>query len=127
MIERGLVRRFGDKLIGTCFIHVFGENGVTTRVEAMVDSGFVGGLSLKPDLVDSLQLRRVRTERAYLADGSSAECDMYRVDVHWQGDVRNVEVVSLNGPTLIGMGLLRGSELRMVVEEAGEVEITPLE
>lgn len=127
MIERGLVRRFGDQLMGTCFIHVFGENGVTARVQAMVDSGFAGDLSLKPDLVDSLQLRRIRTERAYLADGSSAECDMYSVDVHWQGDMRNVEVASLNGPTLIGMSLLRGSELRMKVDDGGVIEITPLE
>ena len=127
MIERGLVRPFGDQLIGTCFVHVFGENGVTVRIEAMVDSGFAGSLSLKPDLVDSLWLRRIRTERAYLADGSSVECDVYRLDVHWQGDIRSVEVVSLNGPALIGMGLFRGSELRMIVKDAGVVEITPLE
>lgn len=127
MIERGRVRQFDDYFIGTCVIHLVGENGVPARVEAMVDSGFAGQLSLKPDLVDALQLRRTRSERAYLADGSSTTCDMYRVQLHWQGDPRTVEVASLNGHPLIGLGLLRGSQLRMMVEDDGVIEITPFD
>ena len=127
MIERGRVRQFDDQFIGTCVIHVVGENGVPARVEAMVVSGFAGHLSLKPDLVDALQLRRTRSEKAYLADGRSTICDMYRVQVHWQGHLRTVEVASLNGHPLIGMGLFQASELRMMVEDAGVIEITPFD
>ena len=115
MIERGRVRQFDDQFISTCVIHVVGENGVPARVEAMVDSGFAGHLSLKPDLVDVLKLRRTRSEKAYLADGRSTICDMYRIQVHWQGHLRTVEVASLNGHPLIGMGLFQGSELRKML------------
>ena len=125
MIERGRVRQFDDHFIGTCVINLVGENGVPARVEAMVDSGFAGQLSLKPHLVDALQLRRTRSERAYLADGRSTTCDMYRVQLHWQGHPRTVEVACLNGHPLIGLGLLRGSQLRMMVEDDGVIEITP--
>ena len=41
--------------------------------------------------------------------------------------LRAVEVASLNGHPLIGMGLLQGSELRMMVEDAGVIEITPFD
>ncbi len=125
MTERGRVRQFGDHLIGTCVIHLVGDNGVPARVEVMVDSGFAGHLSLQPKLVDELQLLRIRTERVFLADGRTVNCDMYRVQAHWQEDLRTVEVASLNGHPLIGMGLLQGSELRMMVEDGGVIEVTP--
>ncbi len=127
MIERGRVRQFNNQFIGTCVILVVGETGVPARVEAMVDSGFAGYLSLKPDVVDALKLRRTRSEKAYLADGRSTTCDMYRVQVDWQGHLRTVEVASLDGHPLIGMGLLQGSELRMMVADAGVIEITPFD
>ena len=127
MTEHGRVRRFGDHLIGSCVIHLVGNNGVPGRVEAMVDSGFAGHLSLKPKQVDELQLRRIRTERVFLADGRTVNCDMYRVQVFWQDDLRTVEVASLNGHPLIGMGLLQGSELRMMVKDGGVIEVTPFD
>ena len=62
-----------------------------------------------------------------MADGSTIMFQLYEVEIDWQGDVRTAEVVSTDGHPLIGMGLLQGSELRMMVEDAGVIEITPFD
>ena len=62
-----------------------------------------------------------------MADGSTIMFQLYEVEIDWQGDVRTAEVVSTDGRSLIGMGLLQGSELRMMIEDAGVIEITPFD
>ncbi len=45
--------------------------------------------------------------------------------IDWQGQPRSIEIVQLDGPQLLGMEMLRGSQLRMMVEDDGLIEITP--
>ena len=125
MTERGELRDFGGELHATCVIQVFGDNGVPARVEAVVDTGFSGFLALRSDLIKELGLSKRGFTTGLMADGSLAARNLYSVQLEWHGDIRAVEVASLDGLPLIGLALLRGSELRMMVEDRGVIEITP--
>ena len=127
MLERGLVRIFGAQIQGTCVVNLIGDNGVPARIEVIVDTGFAGYLTLRANLIDELGLARINSFQALLADGSSFECDVYRLQIEWQGALRTVEVARLEGHPLLGMALLRDSELRMMVKDAGVIEITPFD
>ncbi|MCY4474367.1 MAG: clan AA aspartic protease [Chloroflexi bacterium] len=127
MVERGVVREFGEQLQGTCIVYPIGDNGVPARVEAVVDTGFAGYLTLRQNIINELGLTQISSIRAFFADGRSAECSVYLLRLEWQGELRTVEVASLEGHPLIGMALLRGSELRMMVEDEGVIEITPFD
>lgn len=70
MAERGLVRTFGERLKGTCIVHLFGANGVPARIEVIVDTGFDGYLTLRGNVIDDLGLEETSSIRMVLADGS---------------------------------------------------------
>ena len=127
MTEQGLVRTFGERLKGTCIVHLFGDNGVPARVETIVDTGFDGYLTLGGSVIDDLGLEETSSIRMFLADGSDLLCPAFRVETDWQGQSHTIEVVQLEGLQLLGMEMLRGSELRMMVEDAGVIEITPFD
>ncbi len=125
MTEQGRVRTFGERLKGTCIVHLFGDNGVPARVETIVDTGFDGYLTLGGSVINDLGLEETSSIRMFLADGSDLLCPVFRVEIDWQGQSRTIEIVQLEGLQLLGMEMLRGSELRMMVEDAGVIEITP--
>ena len=104
-----------------------GPTGVPGSVEAIVDTGFAGWISLPQAIIDRLELPHIGSRFGILADGNTIKFQLFEVEIDWQGDVRTIEVVSAGGHPLIGMSLLRGSELRMMVEDAGEIEITPFD
>lgn len=52
--------------------------------------------------------------------------DAYRVGIEWDGQVRVVPALAAEGGPLVGMSLLRGSEVRIEVMDGGEVVIRPL-
>ena len=127
MTEQGRVHTFGQRLKGTCIVHLFGDNGVPARVQAIVDTGFDGYLTLRSSLVNVLGLKETSSVRMVLADGSSLLCPAFRVEIDWQGQPQTIEIVQLEGPQLLGMEMLRGSQLRMMVENDGVIEITPFD
>ena len=127
MTEQGLVRAFGERLKGTCIVHLFGDNGTPARIETIVDTGFDGYLTLCGSIIKGLGLEETSSIRMFLADDSDLLCPVYRVEIDWQGQSRTIEVVQLEGPQLLGMEMLRGNELRMMVKDAGEIEITPFD
>jgi clan AA aspartic protease len=95
-------------------------------VDAVIDSGFNGFLTLPPALIATLGLPWLCREDGQLADGSVQPFDVYVATVDWDGPSRNVEVEAADAQPLIGMALLRGSELRIQVVPGGSVSITGL-
>jgi predicted aspartyl protease len=91
-----------------------------------VDTGFTGYLVLPPALVGELGLLLRGSRDSFLADGSVVSLDAYRVGVEWDERVRVVSALAAEGGPLVGMSLLRGSEVRIEVVDGGEVVIRPL-
>lgn len=101
--------------------------GGKREIEAVVDTGYTGSLTLPPDTIAELNLRTLRQSRALLADGSEITFDVYEAAVEWQGHRQRVVVDEADTTPLIGMGLLEGCELHVEVREGGRVtaEVLP--
>ena len=68
---------------------VQGPSGQAREIEAVVDTGYNGFLTLPPALVTELGLVYRDRGRAILADGSEALFDIYDVAVLWDNRLRN--------------------------------------
>ena len=96
------------------------------EIEAVVDTGFDGWLSLPPALVAVLELQWRRRGRALLADGSECVFDIYEGTVVWDGRLRRIAVDEASAAPLVGMALLHGFELNVQVRTGGSVTIKVL-
>ena len=96
------------------------------QVEVVVDTGFTGHLTLPTSTIQALGLPVVGSAESVLADGSLVLEDVCLARVLWHGDERSVRVLVADATPLLGMSLLRGSELRIEAADGGEVEIRPL-
>lgn len=96
------------------------------EVDAVIDTGFDGWLSLPPSLISQLGLPWRRRGRALLADGSESIFDTYDGTVMWDGFARRVPVDEANTAPLVGMSLLEGFELTIQVRVGGNVAIERL-
>lgn len=105
---------------------VQGTASAQVEVEAIVDTGFNGHLSLPPAVITLLNLSWQGRGSAILGDGSSVLFDIYDATVEWDGEARQISVDGANGEPLAGMALLDGYELMIQVTPAGKVMINPL-
>ena len=103
-----------------------GFRGRQQEIEAVVDSGYTGWLTLPPTAIAALNLRWRTFGRGILADGSVSAFDVYQAKVVWDGHVRPVFVDEFAATPLIGMALLRGYEYKMQVRARGQVTIKRL-
>jgi clan AA aspartic protease len=103
-----------------------GFRGRQQEIEAVVDSGYTGWLTLPPTAIAALNLRWQTFGRGILADGSVSAFDVCQARVVWDGRVRSVFVDEFDASPLIGMALLRGYEYKMQVRARGKVTIKRL-
>ena len=104
-----------------------GPGGRLEAVEAVVDTGYNGYLTLPPSLVARLGLRRRSHGQANLADGSVAHFDYYGVSVLWDGNMRDVDAGEIDSSPLVGMRLLYEHDLEVRVRIGGRVTIQAAE
>ncbi len=97
--------------------------GHSHDVEAIIDTGFNGFVTLPPALVAALGLPWLCRQQAQLADGSFQAFDVYVATVEWEAQPRNLEVEATDAQPLVGMALMQGSELRVHVMPGGAVTI----
>jgi len=93
------------------------------QIEAVIDTGYNGYLTLPSQLVSVLQLPFAGHRRGTLADGSVIRLDVYLASVVWHGRQKDVLISQAVGTPLIGMSLLEGSRLTMNVVDGGDVTI----
>ena len=103
-----------------------GTGGQQEDIEAIIDTGFSGFLTLPPALIASLDLPWRGREQAVLGDGSLHLYDVYSASVIWDRAGRIVEIDAVDTDPLIGMGLLYGYDIRIQVVEGGSVTIEAL-
>lgn len=97
----------------------------TEKVEAIIDTGFTGELTLPGNLIDRLGLPRIGELPITLGDGNEIDVGLYLGMVLWQGQDRIVQVLRTDGRPLVGMSLLYGNRLILDVVTNGEVIIEP--
>lgn len=100
-----------------------GPGGRLQEVEAVVDTGYNGYLTLPPSLIARLELRHRSHGQANLADGSVAYFDYYGVTVLWDGSLRDVDAGEMDSRPLVGMRLMDGHDLIIRVRIGGRVVI----
>ena len=72
-----------------------GFRGRQQEIEAVVDSGYTGWLTLPPMIMVALNLRWQTFGRGILADGSVSTFDVYQAKVVWDGRPRAFSWMSL--------------------------------
>ena len=105
---------------------IHGSRNDTQDIDAMVDTGLNGWLTLPSEIIDRLQLHYYSRGRAELADGSQRAFDVFEANVNWDGAVRRILVYHADAEPLIGMELLSGYRLKIDVEHEGAVTIQRL-
>lgn len=103
-----------------------GPTGFTDEIEAIVDTGFSGFLTLPSTIIARLNLAFRSLTQVTLADGTDVQLNVYRIDVLWDGTRRSFEVLEASGATLVGMALLHGYKVEIEVADGGSVTIEAL-
>ena len=99
----GVVNPNREAIIG---LVVAGPRGQQQEIEAIIDTGFTGFLTLPPALVAALGLSWLSRQPGILADGSVDIFDVYVATVLWDSQPRSVEVEAADTEPLVGMSLL---------------------
>jgi predicted aspartyl protease len=101
-------------------------SGGREGIEAVIDTGFDGELTLQKATIRLLGYPYSGSAGGTLADGSEVQFDYYEGRGLWHGVERPVAVIGAEGQPLIGMGLLGGSRLTLNAEPGGEVLVEDL-
>ena len=119
----GMVNAHREALIP---LSVQDANGQEHAIDAVIDTGYTGGLTLPPALIAALGLTWRGYASAVLGDGSLQQFEVYAATVIWDGQARVVEIDAANTDPLVGMGLLYGYEVRIQAIDGGAVTIEAL-
>ena len=101
---------------------ISGPSG-SIHVQALLDTGLNESLTLPPHLVRALGLTFQATADVILADGSVTTFDYFAGWVEWEGEVREINVLSSEGGPLLGMALVHGCDLHIEMISGGRVTI----
>ncbi len=93
------------------------------EVEAVIDTGYNGFLTLPAELVADMALPFVGPSRATLANGAVETLDVHEATILWDGQPRDIEADATGGIPLVGMLLLDGHDLSVQVRVGGRVLI----
>jgi clan AA aspartic protease len=95
----------------TIRLAVSGPDQCQHAVDAVLDTGFNGFLTLPSHLVQTLQPPFAGHRRASLEHGTIVVLDLYLATVLWHEQAREVLVLQTDGGPLVGMALLYGSRV----------------
>ena len=107
-------------------LDVAGPNRQWQRLDAVIDTGFNGSLTLPLDSVRALRLPLVGNRLATLGDGTVVALDVYLATVLWHERERDVLVLQADNDPLVGMSLLYGSRVTLNIVNDGDVIIDEL-
>jgi clan AA aspartic protease len=95
-------------------------------IDAVIDTGFTGFITLPLAVITSLDLKLYGREEGTLGDGSSCIFDVYTGLVIWDGELRRIDVNASEAAPLVGMSLLYGYRIQLDAIEGGSVTIQSL-
>ena len=119
MIE-GVVNAAHEAVVA---LHLLGPEGRTQDIEAVVDTGYSGFLTLPTELVVELGLPFAYMGQAFLANDAEVDFDVHYVTVLWDGQPKDIEADATGSTPLVGMLLLDRHDLSIQVRTGGRVVI----
>ena len=120
---RGIVNAELEAVLELCLED---SNGQEQIIEAIIDTGFNGYLTLPSGIIQSLQASYLGRGRATLADGNEGIFAIHQVALRWDNQLKQVEVDVMECAPLVGMALLKNYHLQISVVVGGEVLIQPV-
>ncbi|MFN8748181.1 MAG: clan AA aspartic protease [Pseudanabaena sp.] len=121
-----MMQGYVNKNYEATILVVIRNNAKLKSINAVIDTGFTGFLSLPNDIITELGLPWSYRDRGTLGDGSEVLFDIYDAVAIWDGKAKEIEVNSAETDPLIGMSMLRGYRLQVDTIEGGLVVITDL-
>ena len=104
-------------------ISLQGPEGQTQDIEAVIDTGYSGFLTLPTALVTELGLPFTYIGRVLMANDDEVTFDVHDVTVLWDGLPRHIKADATGSTPLVGMLLLNRHSLSIEVERGGSVVI----
>lgn len=123
----GRVRDLNGQLFLVQPIYVEGPNGAGEVYIANIDTGFTGQLALPAYHMVDLDLEFIEQISVIMGNNETYRVDSYRARIFWNNRWQQITVLEAGDRPLIGMNLLRGSNVSFNAIELGEIEIKPLE
>ena len=112
-----------DRLQSMVVLEILNGDGRFETIEALLDTGFSGDLTLRADTISRLGLEYADRIPVILGDGQEIEMSVYRGFAQWLGQVRTIDVIAADGQELFGMSLLAGGKITIRARPGGEVLI----
>ena len=100
-----------------------GPDGQAQDIEAVVDTGYSGFLTLPTTLVAELGLPFAYIGWASLANDDEVAFDVHDVTVIWDGQPRHIKADATGSTPLVGMLMLDSHDLNIEVVNGGRVVI----
>ncbi len=119
MIE-GLVNANNEAILS---LTIHGPEERNREVNAVIDTGYSGFLTLPAALVAELDLPYVFSSSATLADNTEVGFPVHRVTAVWDGNPRDIQADAVGATPLVGMALLEAHSLYVEVRDGGPVVI----
>lgn len=110
----------------TLSVVVGNSNRQLQAIEAVIDTGFNGFLSLPSTIITTLDLPWSGSDFVTLGDGSETSFDLYTAIVIWDGQYCEIDIAESETEPLLGMALLYGYRLQVDNIEGGVVTIEAL-
>ena len=110
----------------TISLVIVNENRQTKLIDAVIDTGYTGFLSLPKEIITALNLPWTGIDRGTLGDGSEVTFEVYAAKIIWDGEYRDIPVNEAETDPLVGMSLLYGYDLHIQAIEGGLVTIQAL-
>lgn len=107
-------------------IEIMDVSGTIHELEAVVDTGFNGTLTLPSEIIATLLLPWRTRGSALLADGSEVTFDIFSANIFWDGKPRPILVESVDMTPLVGMRMIADHDLHIRVKPGGLVQIAPV-
>jgi len=100
---QGVVNHRGE---ATMPLVVSNTNRQTQLINAVIDTGYTGFLSLPREIIVTLNLSWTGIDRGTLGDGSEVIFQVYAASIIWDGQYQNIPVNEAETDPLVGMSLL---------------------
>ena len=119
----GVVNEYLEPVIS---LNVLGTGNASLVVDFVIDTGCTEEIILPQQIIVQLNLIRGADVTVTLADGTSNRHARYPAQIEWHGQLREIAVISMGTEPLIGMELLRGSNLSVDAIPGGSVTTAEL-
>lgn len=115
-----------ERLEAVISLEVRRPDGDARMVDAVIDTGDSGYLTLPGQVITALGLPFMTTGSAVLADGSTVRFSIYEAAVLWDGQAQLLELDEADTEPLLGMAMLERHDLHIQVADSGRVTVERL-